>query len=965
MNYYVCNESRLATLWNSCGNKRYIIKNLVTNNTWVTKIIFQDKHKDCKVVGKIVTPFSELEILHWPRLQHRSLAPLLDIVYLDVNLSIFISVYAEKNLREIVHEESFLSDPHCFNRKKIFVEDVLWGLDYLHKRSLVLMNLSDANIYICDQSNQAIITDFSCLRSFCQAKKQKFAVPSFYRAPELNKCNDLFEKCEMFNPVAAEMWAVGVMVLEIFFQHKVPWALIDYDSNRSAEIIDYIDYDILKMANRGSPLSEMDLSDFKTFVKLFFALNPHERCDAKKAASTPFLQSKLNIPMTLPKSLWQELSECSGQNLHSYNIFESNDLTKQKHSFNCTASQCKMTSEWTGQQSKGFHDQIDFHSCLSAKKSRELLPITNSHSVNETPKQEEEIESQAGFQNLRKVHSTGNSNQEISLFKEPFYDDLLKEIPENGFHCKKTNFSRSLHSISKQNMGYETKKAIISNQRKCMISCDLHYSKENHGSNNGSVNEKQERRSNEFQNFENNDQDSNNACDKKKFCWRNSKEIKNDNDENNLFLHEQKRSPKSKSMVFFNPKKTSCQRSNSTSDFGRKKPFSNLIKSGMRKRRWDSMAHNSAPSLGNCKNMSKIKESGLSTSILNMFRKNSITDDKNSDQEHNQNQISSYSKRSTEVEKIQQSIMDQNESILNETNTCGQNQPFELERTWRKLPQSNAISTVNSRCIFRNRLNCPVHRDIEPFHTCQHQKSRKSESLNRDNVELSSNSMNIDPSNLNEQTKRMHKPGPLSCCYYSEVTKKDAPNPENVRLQCDEDIVPSEERRKNFSRSRKHSYKRAIFGDKFNDDVLTDGASVNGYKIGKLQSVEKMRKKARKRCFIKIEVVSQKFCEPPKKNKNDTEAPVKKEKNEKALKRFAKFRKTRAQQELSDIKHEISKESSSNEINVSQHTLTAKRSLTLVNPESVDDVETSEKENDSNRRSLKQAALHLLCLGNQ
>ncbi|GFY42356.1 protein kinase domain-containing protein [Trichonephila inaurata madagascariensis] len=298
------------------------------------------------------------------------------------------------------------------------------------------------------------ITDFSCLRSFCQAKKQKFAVPSFYRAPELNKPNDLFEKCEMFNPVAAEMWAVGVMVLEIFLQHKVPWALIDYDSNRAAEIIDYIDYDILKMANRGSPLSEVDLNNFKAFVKLFFALNPHDRCDAKKAASTPFLQSsKLNIPMTLPKSLWQELNECSGKNLHSYNVFESNDSTKQKHSFNFNSSQCKMTPEWAGQLSKGFYNQMDFHSCLSARKSRELLPITNSPSVNETPKREEEIELQTGFQNLRKVHSTVNPNQEISLFKEPFNEGLPKEMSENGFHCKKTNFSRSLHSISKQSMG--------------------------------------------------------------------------------------------------------------------------------------------------------------------------------------------------------------------------------------------------------------------------------------------------------------------------------------------------------------------------------------------------------------------------------------------------------------------------------------------------------------------------------
>ncbi|GFY42355.1 hypothetical protein TNIN_420231 [Trichonephila inaurata madagascariensis] len=103
----------------------------------------------------------------------------------------------------------------------------------------------------------------------------------------------------------------------------------------------------------------------------------------------------------------------------------------------------------------------------------------------------------------------------------------------------------------------------------------------------------------------------------------------------------------------------------------------------MLKRRGDSMAHNSAPSLGNCKDMSNIKESGLSTSILNMFRKNSTNDDKSSEQEHNQNQTNSYPKQSAEVEKIQQSILDQNESILNKTNTCGQN-PFRARKNTEK-----------------------------------------------------------------------------------------------------------------------------------------------------------------------------------------------------------------------------------------------------------------------------------------
>ncbi|GFS96763.1 protein kinase domain-containing protein [Nephila pilipes] len=972
MNNYSCNESRLAAMWNSNGDKRYILKSFICCGKWVTHMILQDKHNDKNVVGKIVAPFSEGENFHWPRLQHRSLAPLLDIVSLDASLSVFISVYTEKNLRKIIHEESFINDSYCFNRKKIYVDDVLHGLDYLHRNYLVLMNVSDANIYICEQSNKAIITDFSCLRSVCQAKKERFAVPPFYRAPELNKSNDLLEKREMYNPVAAEMWAVGVMILEIFLQHKVPWALVDYDSNRVEEIIDYIDCDVLKIANRGSHLSEKDLSDLKAFVKLFLAYNPHQRCSAKNAASSLFVQSvKENIPMTLPKSLWQEINECSGKILHSSNVFETDDLLGQKHSINFNTSQSSMTSELTDQQSKGFYDKVDFHSSLSARKSRELLPITNSPSIDKTPKRGELTESQITFQNLRKVHSTMYTNQQMSLSKEQVSNDFLKEIPENSFHRKKTSFSRSLHSINKQNIQCEMENATSSNQKnRNTTPCDLHNLQEKKTSkvrsNNGRINEKQERKSKEFHNFKSKVSSSNNAFHKNKMCCRHSNKITQNNADEINFSSEQKCYPKSKSMFFGHSNKASCQRSNSAIDFCSEKLNSNPITSDMLQMKGNSLAHNSAPLLGDSRYMSKIEKSYMPTSILKMPKKKSYVINNSSDRENEQNEMNAYTKRSTKVEEIRQPALDLYELILNKTDSVEQNQPCRQIGAWKKLPQLKQITTGNSRCIYRNRFYCPVHHKIGPVYNNQSKKPKEFECLKRDNIESCSNSMNNESSNCNEQVKMVHKPGPLSSCYYSEITKKVVSNSKNMRRQFDKDHVPYGERSNNFLRNRKHSYRRAVRRDSFNDDILTDQVPVNGFKISKLQSVERMRKKGRKRCFIKVEVVSQKCCETHKKNKKITEAPIKKEKKENVLKKFTKFQKINAKQELSNTMEKISKDIHPiNEVNVSPQTLVSRRSLTLLTTESIDEMQTSEKENNVKRKSIKQVALHLLCLGTE
>lgn len=245
---------------------------------------FVDALKQTLISGRVIRTFNEGEIYHWPLLNHENISPLIDVLFIRDDYHVCLTIDQEITLKDIVHDEDFVYNPRCFERKRSYARGIFSGLSYLHGKSLCLMNLSDSNIVISKLYDKAVITNFSCLVCAKKTNKSKMKVPEVYRAPESEKGD--------FDPIAAEIWASGILMLEMFLAHMVPWAVIDYKPKRIMDIVNKLSLEFLQAANTGSVVSSLDLAKFKTFLKCFFKQVPVARITARYASIASFLRPK-------------------------------------------------------------------------------------------------------------------------------------------------------------------------------------------------------------------------------------------------------------------------------------------------------------------------------------------------------------------------------------------------------------------------------------------------------------------------------------------------------------------------------------------------------------------------------------------------------------------------------------------------------------------------------------------------
>ncbi|KAG8179573.1 hypothetical protein JTE90_016140 [Oedothorax gibbosus] len=275
-----------------------ILKCLKNNNNIKTKLLLGngkflvDIFPNQEALAKVVTIWNEGEFVVWPSLRHENLIALLDLVTIDEGVSVFISPYMKFRLGSLIEEASFMHHPKCFDRKKSYARDVLNGLEYLHQLSVSLMNLNDQNVLICSENDRAFISDFSSCDLEKTAVKSRFSIDKIrFLPPELNQLqdNDLFE-C-----MPIDMWAFGVLILQIFTKHILP------DINDSKDILSQLAGDILLVANPGSYLTEETTNRFKEFIEPFLQDDPLKRMDAKTGAGLYFLG---NSTERLDKQAW-------------------------------------------------------------------------------------------------------------------------------------------------------------------------------------------------------------------------------------------------------------------------------------------------------------------------------------------------------------------------------------------------------------------------------------------------------------------------------------------------------------------------------------------------------------------------------------------------------------------------------------------------------------------------------------
>ncbi|KAF8778187.1 Serine/threonine-protein kinase sid1 like protein [Argiope bruennichi] len=966
MNEYQSSESRLNSLWSINGNKRYSLKKFINNGKFITHILFKDKYKDRDVIGKVVMSFSEGEVFHWPRLYHRSLAPLLDVVSIGANISILISTYDEIKLREIVHNEDFVNSQSCFTNKKIYLQDVLWGLDYLHRNSLVLMNMSDANVYICLESNKAVITDFSCLKSICQAKKHKFPLPPFYQAPEVSEPNNVHNKYCTFNPIAAEIWAFGVMTLEVFLQHRVPWALVDYNCSRALEIVNYIDSDTLKIANKGSIVLDEDSINFKEFLNLFLTYHPYNRCDARRAALAMFLQpTRQRIAQEISKSCNQQRNErtegkgtgdgsialkylsstessqviSKSHNLHiseradkkvkSDSSVEMKSLLTSKSSETLHSSKHRLTSQFSLLELESSSKKSNSNAGLSSKTSREHLPVADSYSIYENTREQLISMQTKEVPSIRKVHSSNYPNRKGIQHVQKFNDDTTHQISEN------MSDKGSLHSV---NIQQESTQSTLCNQMtESTRSCSMRKN-ELDRSKSESFSSSRIEESRSIQRYKNS------LINLKTERNHNSNEVAdNEAFENDQLSQSRRYCPRSQSLYFHS---FGHESRNSYISLRNLQPSKRNSTNRMKMNETSSLVQ-SAPALGYFRKTSDFKKSDMPISTLNIKRKKSKKSWKCMvENENGQIEVHNHSNQSTKNDsRLQNSSRNEKETDLRLV-VC-ENQPFELTGKWKRLHETNIIE--NSHCILRNRFHCPVHSKI---------KSSNSFQQNRDIKEESHQSP--------EQPKKwksshLFKSGPLSNCYYSQISENFKPPNSGVEFTGTNKIINF--RKKHRKYSKKYSYKQVVNAD----DNPSDLISVDGFTLNRSQSIEKKRKKKlRKRCLIHIEVVSQKCSKVHAKDIQPMTAAAKKrdtcQKHDKTQKDSTKQRRKKC--------HEVKIEENLNlspitQDNASTQTVISRRSFTILTAESANNHADPKDKHKDKRKSIKKTALYCLCLGSE
>lgn len=236
-----------------------------------------------KIRGKIVRSFNEGEVRHWPSLNHENVARLIDILPIHDNLCIYLTVHNEVTLKNIVHDVNFMYDSKCFDRKRSYAKGIFSGLSYLHGKSLTLMNLCDDNIIISKTDDRAIIANFDHLTNQHKVTKSRLNIPEMYMAPETEKAE--------FDAKAAEIWASGILMLDMFLSHMVPWAIVNFEPKNVIKIVGKISPELFQAANAGSVVSAMDLTIFQTFLKCFLKQNPLERLPTSYACTASFLQN--------------------------------------------------------------------------------------------------------------------------------------------------------------------------------------------------------------------------------------------------------------------------------------------------------------------------------------------------------------------------------------------------------------------------------------------------------------------------------------------------------------------------------------------------------------------------------------------------------------------------------------------------------------------------------------------------
>ncbi|GBM78649.1 hypothetical protein AVEN_11375-1 [Araneus ventricosus] len=144
----------------------YTDPKLLGKGSFGTVIRFQRLEGGEDIAIKCLSPkdVREGERKLWIKLRHPNLVTLLDAnVCWPLNVVCFEMRAFPKDLMTAVQENEYLKSPLALQQLKIWLYQVLCGLNFLHNTELCHLDLKPDNVLISRWTARAMIGDFSCL----------------------------------------------------------------------------------------------------------------------------------------------------------------------------------------------------------------------------------------------------------------------------------------------------------------------------------------------------------------------------------------------------------------------------------------------------------------------------------------------------------------------------------------------------------------------------------------------------------------------------------------------------------------------------------------------------------------------------------------------------------------------------------------------------------------------------------
>ncbi|XP_042911944.2 mitogen-activated protein kinase 8A-like [Parasteatoda tepidariorum] len=275
---------------------------------------FSGQEVAVKVVSLEVTKKSEIEI--WPKMRHPNIIPLLQYFSLnDPDVGVFVMPVHRGTLKDAVQNEHFLNQTCAVDCLKSWLHDTLCGLAYLHSNEACHLDLKSDNILI-SQDYRGVISDFSCLAPATKAiPRDELGLPRVYRPPEA--CLSLGGVTEVEGK-AFDMWAYGVMVLELFTNKALSNAITcaeNWNKDIYPFLFNILQGDVFKSFMSGlfpaTGIPEGQIRLALNFVHTFLMPDRRKRWNAAKAMEHCFFEKGGQIG-TGPDAIW--LHFCKDEN---------------------------------------------------------------------------------------------------------------------------------------------------------------------------------------------------------------------------------------------------------------------------------------------------------------------------------------------------------------------------------------------------------------------------------------------------------------------------------------------------------------------------------------------------------------------------------------------------------------------------------------------------------------------------